>query len=138
MPTQNELTKNYSGIFGNKVVLKNRNGKSIMTIPLQKGIKGPSDKQVDARLLFKQATEYGNDVLEDPVELAAYAAKPRKGLNPYLMAVTDFLTPPVVRQIDTSAYRGNPGDTIDVVAIDDFAVAGVTVKKTDSSGALIE
>ena len=33
MSTTNELTKTYSGVFGNQVILKSRKGKSTITIP---------------------------------------------------------------------------------------------------------
>lgn len=139
MATQIELTKNYSGIFGNRVMILNRNGKSIMTIPLKRtGTTVPTTNMVIARRRFTHAAQYAKNILQDPAMLAFYAAKTRKGLTPYLAALSDYLKPPVVEDIDVTAYHGNAGDNIAVTAIDDFAVAAVTVKITDSAGILLE
>ena len=47
------------------------------------------------------------------------------------MIVEDFLRPPVVDEIDTSAYTGATGDPIVIRAHDDVEVTGVTVTLFD-------
>ena len=82
MCTQNELTKNYSGIFGNLVVAQNRNGKTYMVIPPMKSKKEATENQVNARRKFSLASRYAKNLLQDPDKLVAYTAKSRGGLTP--------------------------------------------------------
>jgi len=55
-----------------------------------------------------------------------------------LVAVTDFLKPPRISEVDCSAYKGHAGDKIMVFAIDDFKVKKVSVKICDPAGTEIE
>ena len=136
--TENDLTKGYSGIFGNQVVLKNRRGKSVMTIPPKKVPKEPTENMVKWRKRFALAARYAKNALRDPDKLVAYTEKSREGLSPYVIALTDYLKPPFVDQVDVSGYHGNPGDTIGVTAFDDFELAGVDVQILDPAGNVIE
>ena len=134
----NAITKNYRGKFGDQVVFRNRFGHSVMAIPPKRSKTGPTENQVAARRRFLLASRYAKNILQDPDMLAAYTAKSRDGLSPYILAVTDYLRPPFVDQIDASGYHGNPGDRISVVAGDDFQLAGVTLHITDADGFTIE
>jgi hypothetical protein len=136
--TENDLLKNYSGIFGNQVLLKNRRGKSVMTIPPVK-VKGePTEKQSSWRQRFRLGSRFAKLAMQDPELRALYEARSRNGLSPYVLAMTDYLCSPEVNQIDRAGYRGNPGDMIVVTADDNFGVTKVTVTITDPSGAPIE
>ncbi|MCX6246607.1 MAG: hypothetical protein NTW10_02635 [Bacteroidetes bacterium] len=138
MTTQSELTKNYSGIFGNQVVLKNRRGSSVMTIPPAKPKTAPSDKQLAVRERLRLAAAYAANAMQDPVLHAEYAAKARKGRSAYRLAVIDFLRPPFIIQVDTAGYQGNTGDTITLTAGDDFRLVSVTLKISNPDGTLVE
>ena len=109
-----------------------------MAIPPKRPKTGPTENQVAARRKFLLASRYAKNILQDPDMLAAYTARSRDGLSPYIMAVTDWLNPPFVDQIDASAYQGNPGDRISVVAGDDFQLTGVTLHIVDADGITIE
>jgi hypothetical protein len=52
--------------------------------------------------------------------------------------VADFLTPPKVMAIDTSAYHGALGDLIKVRAVDDFEVTGLKVLLKDGENGVIQ
>ena len=136
--TESKLTKSYSGIFGNQVLLKNRKGKSVMTIPPQKIPKPPTEKMIKWRKHFAHASQYATQSLLDPDKLAAYTAKSRDGLAPYVVALTDYLHPPYVDEVEISGYRGNPGDKICVSAYDDFMITGVGVQIFDPAGNMLE
>ncbi len=136
--TSNDLRKTYSGIFGNQVNLKNRNRQSVMTMPPVKQVKPPTEKQVEVRKQFLLAVAYAKLVMQDPSLLAAYAARARKGMGPYRLAVTDYLNPPFVTKIDASHYHGNAGETIRVTAGDNFTLASVEVKIVAADGSTIE
>jgi len=139
MSTTTDLTKTYSGVLGNLVVVKSRKGNSIITMPPVKPEKILTDRQITARKNFCDAANYARHIMQnEPELLAAYAAKARNGVTPYIMAVTDFLKPPYVDRIDTSAYDGKSGDMIRVEAGDDFAVEHVIVQIFDASGVKIE
>jgi len=134
----NDLTRNYSGIFGNQVLLKNRRGRSVMIIPPRKQPVEPTENQLRVRNRFKLAAKYATQILQDPGMLAAYTARSRKGRSAYAAAVTDFLKPPFIEEIQAGGYTGQPGERISVVAGDDFAVASVTVQILDAGGSVIE
>ncbi len=56
----------------------------------------------------------------------------------YSRALEDFMSPPVVKLIDTRNYRGAGGDKIVTRAMDDFRVAGVRVEIHAANGTLLE
>jgi hypothetical protein len=137
-PKTNELTKSYSGIFGHQVLLRSRKGKTIMILPYPRPSQKPSEKQIAYRRKFVQATRYATNILKDPEMFIAYKAKIRKGITPYNIALRDFLTPPVIRNIDVSGYKGNQGEKIRVAARDDFRLTRVHVQIAGPNGLLIE
>ena len=134
----NAITKNYRGMFGKQVVFRNRFGQSIMAIPPKKPSTGPTENQVNARRRFLLASRYAKNILQDPDMLAAYAARSHDGFSPYILAMTDFLKPPFVAQIDATHYHGNTGEKIVITAGDDFAVTGLNVTLADAEGIIIE
>jgi hypothetical protein len=138
MTTQKELTKNYSGIFGNLMLLRNRRGKSVMTIPPARPEKTPSEAQLAMRERFSRAAEYASNAMQDPALKAEYAAKAKNGRSAYVTALADFLRAPIVSQVDTSGYNGNAGDKILIAARDDFRLVSVSLKISDTGGKVIE
>ena len=136
--TVNELEKGYSGIFGGQVALVNRKGKSIMVMKTKKAKLEPKGNQAKSQDNFTLAARYAKNILLDPDMLAAYTLKSCKGTPPYIVALTDYLRPPYVSEINTRDYEGNVGDQIHVVAFDDFAVTEVKVFILNSAGVVIE
>src|ERR1017187_8932993 len=107
MSTNQKLAKSYSGIFGHQVVMKNRNGKSVMTMPYVKPKIPPTIKQIVARERLKLGVAYAKNVLNDPALLELYAAKAAKGLSLYRLALYDYLRLPYIQKGDASGYNGN-------------------------------
>jgi hypothetical protein len=132
------LTKGYSGIFGQQVILKNRRGQIVMILPHVRPKVKPSEKQVAARERFKLAAVYARNAINDPGLMAMYAAKATKLVPAYQLAVNDFLKQPAIITVDISAYKGNKGNRITVTAINDFMLKSVTLKICDPGGTLIE
>jgi len=135
---ENVITKTYSGKFGNQVVFRNRYGQSIMAKPPKKQQGEPTEAQKEIRKNFLKASEWARSILTDPVLGPVYKAKAGNGKSAYVLAMTDFLLPPVIDTIDASEYRGNIGDMIMVDASDNFHVAEVSLNIADPQGEVIE
>jgi hypothetical protein len=54
------------------------------------------------------------------------------------VAIRDYLTAPKIHRIDASHYQGRRGDTISILASDDFAVVAVHIVIRTTDGAIIE
>lgn len=99
----------------------------------------PTPGQTAHRERFRLAVLYGNTVLADPAKRSIYeAAAKGKGLPAFAVTVGDFLKAPSVEEIDLSGYTGQMGETIRVIASDDFEVAGVAVNIMRADGTVIE
>ena len=86
------------------------------------------------------ATHYAKSVIRNTDQglAQAYAAALRPRQNVYSRALEDFMSPPVVQEIEKDNYYGAAGDKIVVRAMDDFRVTGVRVEIYDAGGALLE
>ena len=133
-----DLTSTRSGRWVSPVVVNSRKGNSIITRPFVKHKKKPTENQEKMRMNFAFASRYAKNILQNPDMLAAYTAKSRPGLTAYILAVTDYLKPPYIDEVDVSGYHGHPGDKIGVEASDDFGLSSVMVKITVADGILIE
>ncbi len=99
----------------------------------------PSPRQLARRERFDQARLYAKTVLADPNRRRVYealAAQCNRRADRILMA--DYLTPPAIELIDVSAYRGQPGDVIQILATDDIEVVAVKVTIRRASGEVVE
>ena len=138
MSRTTELTKTYSGVFGNHVELKSRKGKSTITIPPTKVAPVLTEKQTAHRKKFLKAVKYAKEMMKNPDLLALYSENLRKGKSAFALAVKDYMKSPVVEQIEVLNYQGNPGDLISVSAEDDFKLTAVSVQIIDPAGEIIE
>ncbi len=122
---KNHFLHGISGGLG-KYIIKVRNGKTYISKRPKKPTK-ESDAQRAGRELFCQASEYAKAALQDPVLHAFYASITPKGQNTRNVAMADFWKPPVIENINTSSYHGNPGDTISMIVTDNGKVVSVSV-----------
>ena len=136
--TENVLTKLYGGKFANQMVYRTRDGVSILAKVPKKSQKEANNKQLATRRKFKMASKWAKKALQDPIVQAEYAALASGMKTPYIMAITNYLRPPVIDGINPSKYTGEAGSIIEVLANDDFKLKGVTVEIIDASGTLIE
>jgi len=136
--TENYLTKTYRGKFGTQMVFRNRGDVSIMAKPPKKSIKEPTAAQMEIRRKFKLAARWAKEALQDPEKLALYTAKATGMMTPYVVAMSDYLKPPVIHSIDASGYKGTAGDQVLVLASDFTRVMAVTVMITDAGDNVIE
>jgi len=134
----NVITHGLSGLVGDMIVFRNRNGKTYVASKpnVRKG--KMSDAQKEHVKLFQEAVLYGKSSILDPATKAAYQVKAVDGRSPYNVAVADFLHAPDINHIDVSAYEGKVGDVIKVRATDDFKVKEVSVGIYNADGTEVE
>ncbi len=95
--------------------------------------------QVAARNRFRQAALYGKLVMADMTTKALYEAEAKASGQPvFSLTVADFFNAPTVDEVDVSAYTGQVGDPIWIMAHDDFEVTAVNVTVTQADGTPIE
>jgi hypothetical protein len=133
----NVVTYGLSGKVGDLLVFRNFNGLTVISRPPKVSDK-VSDAQKAQRRKFQRAVLYSNAVAADAEQLAAYAAKAKKGQTGRNVAVADFLHAPDIETIDLSGYHGQPGDVIRIIVTDDFAVKEVRIVITNPDGSLVE
>jgi hypothetical protein len=101
-----------------------------------------SERQKRQRKNFQKAIFYAKSVFEgdDAQTIGLYeaAAKKKKGLSAYNIAVADFCHAPDIELVDLADYSGVQGDQIRVTASDDFAVKSVHVRISNIDGTIVE
>lgn len=136
----NIVTHGLSGKVGDLLVFSQRNGKTIVSKAPKERTGELSDKQEVQKLKFQRAVLYAKAVMNNPDKKQMYEtmSDDSKGISAYNVAVADLLNAPKIQEINLSAYTGNPGDTIRIIATDDFEVLLVTVKIENADGSLVE
>ena len=136
-----ELNHSVSALRGkiDDWVYRQQNGQTIVTPYRAPKARPASPAQQQARARFQAAHAYATEVLSDPLRRLVYQklGADRKR-PPNALLASNYLTPPVIAQIETSAYRGRAGELIRVVAFDAIAVAAVVVSIRTSEGVPIE
>ncbi len=133
----NILTHGLSGMVGDLIVFRQRDGKTIVSSKPEHH--GPmSEAQLQHIQKFQEAVIYAKSVLGDPEKRDAYKHAAKQGQSAYNVALADFLKAPHIEEIDVSGYNGQPGSRIRVRAVDDFKVAEVSVVIQDADGKELE
>jgi hypothetical protein len=84
--------------------------------------------QLAVREKFRQAIDYAKTAFANPAIKALYAEKANaKHVPTFALMVADFFKPPIIDEVDVSAYTGQTGQSIRIRATDDFQVMGVSV-----------
>ena len=132
----NLITRYYSGRVGD-IVLKNYNGKSVMTKrpDCSKVIK--SARQLEINDKFKKAVKVGQYVIKNQESSDFYKRK-RPDLTPYNAAISDYLSRPVIERIDLGDYQGLPGNVVTVSVWDKWSIEGVDMVIFNALGEVIE
>jgi hypothetical protein len=135
----NVITHGLSGKIADLLIFRQRHGQTIVSKVPEPNTKY-SEKQIQQRKRFQQATIYAKIATETPgiKELYAGKAKKQKGMTAYNVAVADFFNAPDIETVDLSGYAGAAGDEIRIVASDDFAVKSVHVQISNADGSPVE
>ncbi len=134
----NYVTHGLRGQVGDLFVFKLVNGKTIVAGPPHKSRNEPTEKQQKQRELFQEAAIYGKTVMVTPELKAMYETSVPEGGSVYKVALADFMNAPKIKEVDVTAYTGNPGNTIKIRVTDDFMVKNVDVTITNEDGTLVE
>ena len=119
-----------SGKVGKIFVYRQRGGETIVATPPVRTAP-PSQKQIQQQEKFARAAAYARNALLDPTLKEAYTneAKKRQDVSAYNMAMTDYLRPPQITNVDHSAYTGDTSDQKIIIEVADaFKVVSVKVK----------
>lgn len=138
-----EFHSSIAGIRGRmgRLIYREQHGKTVVLGDYTEDARRrkPSAAQSAGRERFKAAQAYAARVMSDPLKRECYrqlAAARKTPLNALLIA--NFLTPPVVAQVDLSEYHGQRGDSVRVLATDPIEVVGVNVTARKLDGSLVE
>jgi hypothetical protein len=138
--THSIISSKLSGMIGEELVFRQWAGKTIVAKAPCKRPGRPTRAQAVIRDRFLMASRYARAILSnaDPALADAYRAvlKPRQNL--YTRALQDFISVPVVQQLDTREYTGQQGSLVKVRAVDDFRVTEVWVEIYTAAGSLLE
>ena len=129
-----------SGKVGKIFVYRQRGGETIVATPPVRTAP-PTPKQIQQQEKFAKAATYAKNALLDPTLKEAYTneAKKRQDVSPYNMAVTDYLRPPQITNVDHSAYTGDTSDQKIIIEVaDTFKVVSVKVKITAANNTPLE
>lgn len=134
----NTLLKGASGMLGKTIVFREVRGTLIMSNrPKKRATLTPHQETMRSR--FLDSIRYAKTAMENPALKAAYAAAiTQNKFSAFHVAQTDALTPPVIRMLDAANYDGKPGDTLSVIATDDFRVVSVVVALIHADGSYLE
>jgi hypothetical protein len=104
---------------------------------LEKG--EPTAAQHTQRERFRAAQAYAAEVLANPLRRQEYQ---KLGVErkrpPNALLVANFLTPPVIEQVEFSGYAGGQGEPIWIVASDAIEVVDVTIAIRGADDVVIE
>lgn len=134
----NPIMKGASGMLGDVVVYRQLRDKLVMSNrPRKRSTLTPH--QVATKLKFMRAVQYAKTQVANPVTKAEYEPNENSRFtSAYSAALADFLGAPTVVGIDATQYAGVVGNTIMLIASDNFRVVTVRVAIYSPAGVLLE
>ncbi len=133
----NIVTEGLSGMLGDRIVFRQRAGKTIVSVKPQVSAE-KSEAQLKQMLNFKESTIYANKMMKDPIMKEAYGLRAKPGQSAYTVAMADFLNAPDINLVDFSLYDGKKGSQLIIRASDDHVVTEVRVAIYGLDGTLLE
>lgn len=134
----NIFTSGVSGTIGKKMTLRIRKGKTIVGVKRGPNSLPPTEEQLAVQNKFTDAATFAKNAIQDPVLKAAYQKAAKGGQSAYNAALRDAALPPVIKLIDTSAYKGQTGDIITINAQDVLPPVGLKVTVLSQAGVELE
>ena len=135
----NVVTKGFSGKFGDDVVFRQVDNKTIFAkrTPITSA---PTAQQVAVRSKFTEASHFASAAIDNPQASQDYKLMAElQGLkSAYVAAVTDYLTLPEIGSAFTAAYKGVVGDVINIKAKVPFKITEIEVSILRADGTVLE
>lgn len=134
---KNIAMQGLTGILGDQFLVRtDKAGRTIVgTKPTFKSSRTFSEAQAAHQESFREAEAYAKSAKD----LEIYVKKAeRTPMNAYNIAVSDWYNLPEVKEIDLSAWNGQPGQVIRVRALDDVKVTQVQVVISNAQGQVLE
>ncbi len=83
---------------------------------------------------FRKAINFGKLVMaDDSVRVLYEEAAERRELPLFAVCIADYFNAPTIDSVDLSGYKGAMGETIKIIASDDFGVVRVDVILSDNA-----
>ena len=134
----NPIVDGASGKFGNNLVFRRLGKATILAARPKATTVAPTEQQMINRFAFTEASAYAKDAIADPTVKAAYKEKAKGNQSAYNVAFKDFMTAPVLHQVNWKDFSGAVGDRITLRITDVMAVLSVRVSLYAPDGSLIE
>jgi hypothetical protein len=137
--THNALLRGLSGKLGG-LVIRQVGDQTIVSAAEAPGQRAPRSLKQQAHLdRMYRAQLYAKAQLRDPAARALYATGiTARCTSAYTVAIADYMKAPVITCLKINGYHGQPGDKIQVLATDNFAVTAVHICIRHPNGALLE
>ena len=134
---KNIAMQGLTGILGDQFVVRtDKAGRTIVgTKPTFKENREFSEAQMTHLEDFREAVKYAKSAKELDIYVKKAEGTPQ---NAYNIAVADWFNAPQVKELDVTAWNGQPGQTIRVKAMDDVKVDKVNVLISDANGEVLE
>ena len=134
------ITGKFKGSLGKQLVFRQWGAKTIVAKSPKARVGDPTAAQAETQERFLAGSRYALSVTKgaDQSLAEAYAKALRPRQNVYSRALEDFMSPPVVKFINTIDYSGAVGDKIVARAIDDYRVTRVRMEIYAANGTLLE
>lgn len=133
---KNIFVQGLSGSLGKQLVFKQgKNGTIVSKYPEFDEDRTFTEAQVHQQNKFGEAVAYAKHAkgLEIYIEKAKLSNR-----RPYHVAISDYSNPPEIRKVDISAWNGQTGQVIRIMAVDDVLVTQVHVVILDDAGTVYE
>lgn len=136
---KNVITKGFSGSFGDNLVFRQVDDQTVFA-QKSETTSEPSDRQLQVRNKFLEATNYASAAVDNPQAEQDYKLMAeRQGLkSAYLAAVTDYLTMPEISAVFTNAYTGAVGNMINMTSKHPHKITGISVSILKPDGVELE
>lgn len=135
----NAATSGFSGKLGNDITFRQVDGKTIFAKRTLSSA-APSEKQLQVRSRFSEATQFASAAIDNPQALLEYSALASilDVKSAYLAAVIDYLTPPEIGAVFVANYKGHVGDEINITPDIPVKLTQVTVSIHNADGTVLE
>jgi hypothetical protein len=134
----NIVVAGFTGTVGHLLTFKKRAGKTVIAKYLMRSTVPPTQRLQSVRKNFASCIAYAKKAIKNPEIKSLYQAAAKGGQTAFNVATSDALNPPTLNNILLDNYHGNPGESITILATDDFKVVSVSISIHLPTGELLE